>query len=171
MSLPRARRRLLLISGIVAVLVLCAGVLLPVLAPSPNCGGNSAALAACHAAFVSFSLVAAENGKEPVSIAALTASQREYFRQVAGSNWLGGSKLLVTRARIRVGATTEKEPIAVCDAAFDNVPRRMFGKAPLTHAVAYADGSTALLSVEEFRRLDLSTFVDVRTLSDMTLKP
>ena len=56
--------------------------------------------------------------------------------------------------------------MAVCDTPFDNVPQRLFGKAAPTHAVVYSDGSTALMRTEDFGRLDLKGFVDVRILQD-----
>jgi hypothetical protein len=105
-----------------------------------------------------------------VSIGGLKAAERDYFKQVAGLNWLGGARILVT-PKIRSGESSGKEIIAVCDGAFDNVPRRMFGKAPLTHAVAHADGSTALMSVDEFQRVDLSRFADVRTIQNTKVAP
>ena len=58
-----------------------------------------------------------------------------------------------------------------CDTAFDNIPRRVFGKAKPTYAVARADESTALLTSEEFMRLDLSGFVDLRNLRAGDFKP
>lgn len=57
-----------------------------------------------------------------------------------------------------------RQVVAVCDKPFDNVPRRFFGKAPLTHAIAFADGTTGLISSEEFSKLDLAGFVDVKAI-------
>ena len=145
MSMSRTRRKLVPAASIVAALVLCGALFLPALTRPSNCGGNSAALSACKSVAVCFRLITAERGDGPVSIGGLKAAERDYFKQVAGLNWLGGARILVT-PEIRGGPSSGKEIIAICDRAFANVPRRMFGKAPLTHAVAYADCFAAALA-------------------------
>jgi hypothetical protein len=150
--------------SIAVALALCGTILFPALSRPSNCGGNSAALSACKSISVCFRLIAAERGDGAVSISELSRAERDYFKQVAGLSWLGQSRVLITPTRVGVGGATGRVVIAACDRAFDNVPRRMFGKAPLTHAVAYADGSNGLMPAEEFRRLDLSSFVDVRSI-------
>jgi hypothetical protein len=147
--------------GIVVALIACGVVLPPLLARSSNCGGNSAALAACKNVAICFQLLVSEHGNKPVSLTSLTGVERDYFKQISGLNWLHDAKVLVTSATI----TTEgRQVVAVCDKPFDNVPRRLFGKAPLTHAIAYADGTTELISTQDFRRLELTSFVDVKTI-------
>lgn len=78
---------------------------------------------------------------------------------------------LASPTKIGVGGATGRVVIAVCDRPFDNVPRKMFGKGPLRHAIGYADGSTALVSVDEFQGFDLSGFVDVRTIRSAKVEP
>ena len=170
MGMSRTQWKLLTAASIAAALVLCGAFFLPALTRPSNCGGNSAALSACKSVAVCIRLIAAERGDGPVSIGGLRAAEREHFKQVAGLNWLGGARILVT-PEIRGGQPSGKEIIAVCDRAFDNVPRRRLGKAPLTHAVAYADGSTALMSIDEFQRVDLSRFVDVRAIQNSKVAP
>jgi hypothetical protein len=114
--------------------------------------------------FHCFRLIGSERGDRPVSIAELSRAEREYFKQVSGLSWLGQTRVLISPTRVGVGGATGSVVIAACERPFDNVPRRMFGKAPLTHAIGYADGSTGLISVDEFQRLDLSGFVDVRSI-------
>jgi hypothetical protein len=67
---------------------------------------------------------------------------------------LGDARILVA-PEVVVGVPPGKTVVAVCDTPFDNVPRRWIEKASPTHAVAYADGSAGLLTLDEFRRLDL----------------
>jgi hypothetical protein len=160
-----------MVGSFVVAVVLCAAVWVPALARSSNCGGNSAALAACKSVYVCFRLVAYSHGDRAVTVTELNAADRGYFNQVTGLSWIPASKILVTRAKVAVGEASGRQVIAVCDTAFDNVPRRLFGRAPRTHAVAYADGSTGLLSVADFLRLDLRGFVDVRTIQNGKVEP
>ena len=152
-----------------AVVLICAAVLLPLLARPTNCGGNSAALTACEDIALSLQIISSDHGDKSFSVSDLGPAEREYFRRVAGLSWLPDSKILVAPGPIVLRAQQPKMIIAVCDRPFDNVPRRLFGKAPATHAVAYSDGSTGLITVGEFRRSDFSRFVDVRTIPEKRL--
>ncbi len=171
MSVTRSQQRWVAIGSISAALTLVGALLFPALAPPSNCGGNSAALAACKTISHCFQLIGAERGDQAVSITELRRSEREYFKHVSGLSWLGQAKVLISPTRVGIGGATGSVVIAACDRPFNNVPRRMFGKAPLTHAIGYADGSTGLISVDEFQRLDLSGFVDVRTIQGAKLQP
>lgn len=165
MSISGNARRLVAAIGILAALAACAAALVPVLARPSNCGGNSAASAACKGVLTCYQIIAAERGDKPVSIAGLTTSEREHFSQVAGLSWLGDATILVTPAPVAFDAQ-RRQILAVCDKPFDNVPRRIFGKSPMTHAAVYTDGSRALISVEDFRKLDLSGFIDLRKVQE-----
>jgi hypothetical protein len=161
--IPNKQKKLIIAVGLVVASVACLGGLLPIVARSSNCGGNSAALAACKSVAAAFHLtVSGRNGK-PVSAAGLTDVERDYFNPISGLNWLAGAKVLVTPVPVR-NDDQQQQVLAVCDKPFSNLPRRIFGKAPPTHAIAYTDGSTSLISVEEFRRLDLREFIDVKSL-------
>ena len=154
-------RKLFVALGISVAALACGAVLLPSLASRSNCGGNSAALAACKSVAVSLNLVASERGNKAVSITNLAGVERDYFKQIAGLSWLHEAKVMVSPAMVTIEG---RQIVAVCDKPFDNVPRRFFGKAPLTHAVAYADGTTKLISSKEFSMLNLAGFVDVKTI-------
>jgi hypothetical protein len=54
--------------------------------------------------------------------------------------------------------------LIVCDCAFRNVPRQLIGSAPPTHAAAFSDGSTRLISTEEFAAIDRSSLVPLDEL-------
>jgi prepilin-type N-terminal cleavage/methylation domain-containing protein len=156
---------------VVAVLAICAAVVLPLLAGRTNCGGNSAALSACRHIALSFQTIALDHGDQPFSIKDLTSRERENFRDVMGLSWLPGARILVAPGPMAIGEGHPKRILAVCDHAFDNVPRRILGRSPATHAVAYSNGSTGLMSMEEFRRSDLGGFVDIRTIAPGRLEP
>ena len=153
------------------VLVTGAAALLPVLALPSNCGGNSAALSACRSVVLAFQVVALDRGGKSFRIADLNESERENFRYPAGMSWLPGAKLLVTPEPVSITESQPKKIIAVCDSAYDNVPQRRFGKSPMTHAVAYSDGSVGLIPVPDFRRSDFSQFLDVTTIPHSRVEP
>jgi type II secretory pathway pseudopilin PulG len=153
-----------------AVVLICLAVLIPMLAGPTNCGGNSAALSACRDVALSFRTIALDH-EDQVSIADLTPRERNYFRHVMGLSWLPDSRILVAPGPIIFRDGQPKAIVAVCDHAFDNVPRRFIGKAPLTHAVAYSDGSTGSMSEEKFQRTDFSKFIEVRTIAQKSLEP
>jgi hypothetical protein len=150
------------------LMVVGASFVLPALARGRafNCGGNSAALSECKSIVECLQTIALERGGETVVVTNLSASERENFRLLPGMSWLQDAKVLVTRAPVSAERNRAKQIVAVCDRAFDNVPRRSSGRPPMTHAVAYSDGSTGLISMEEFQLLDLSQFVDVRNIPD-----
>jgi hypothetical protein len=109
-------------------------------------------------------MVASEHGDEAVSVGDFSSEDRKNFDKVTSLRWLPNSKILVTRAKVRTADKTNRQILTMCDTAFDNVPRRWIGRAPFSHAVVYADGSTGLMPVEDFQRMDLSNFVDVTTI-------
>lgn len=147
------------------VLVAGAALLLPVLARSSNCGGNSAGLSACRSVVLAFRTVALARDDKPFAVAELSEAERENFRSPTGMSSLPGARLLVSQDPVRIAQSPPKKIIAVCDSAYDNVPQRRFWKAPMSHAVAYSDGSVGLISVGEFQRLDFSRFVEVANIS------
>jgi hypothetical protein len=146
--------------GALLALLLCGAALLPLLARPSNCGGNSAALAACKSVAGCFRLIASERGAGALAITDLSGDEREYFSQIGGQDMLGEANILVSAKAVM----SEKKIVAVCDAPFNNVPCYRFRKAASTHAVAYSDGSTALIPVAEFQQLDLREFVDLKMI-------
>jgi hypothetical protein len=153
------------------VLVAAAAMLLPLLALPSNCGGNSAALSACRSVVLAFQTVALDRGHIPFRVADLNESERENFRSPTGMSWLPGAKVLVTSEQVRISHGQPRKIIAVCDRAYDNVPQRRFGHSPMTHAVAYSDGSVGLIPVPDFQRADFSRFVDVMTIPRSRVEP
>lgn len=159
------QKRVMLYGAVFVGGVLMLGtVTLPFLARSSNCGGNSAALNACRSVHLSFRVIASENDADSVSIASLTPADREQFNCVMGLGWIGDAKILVSSRPLQLSNARSNVLLAVCDAPYDNVPQRRWFKTPPRHAAIYEDGTTALLSTEQFRRLDLTGFVDVRSL-------
>ncbi len=161
MITKRQRKRLLVVCCTALSVIVVAGILLPAM-KSSNCGGNSAAMAAVRSAGAAVSLVLSERDQDRLDLASLESSERKYFDQIAGLSWLGDGTVLVNP---RVDFTSTNEFLmAVCDRAYRNVPQKLIGKSPPTHAALFSDRGAILISVEEFDHLDLSGFIDVRTL-------
>jgi hypothetical protein len=153
------------------LLVAAPAMLLPLLALPSNCGGNSAALSACRSVVLAFQTVALDRGDKPFRVADLNVSERENFRSPTGMSWLPGARLLVTSDQVSISHGQPRKIIAVCDKAYDNVPQRRFGRSPMSHAVAYSDGSVGLIPVADYQRSNLSRFVDVMTIAPSRVEP
>ena len=123
-----------------------------------NCGGNSAALADVNLFFhVVRSAQIGQLGHR-FDLAAPTPDERDELRLIADDGWLGGAGFLVAPLpEIRLSGP--RRLLIVCDRPFRNVPRRLFGLAPPTHAAGFSDGSIGLITVAEFEGLDRSAFV------------
>jgi hypothetical protein len=123
-----------------------------------NCGGNSAALTNVRGFVRWASLVAEDRPDRSFSIRIALYEDRWRLERYADSHWISGARFLVTtEAWI---ADSEERPILVivCDTPFTNVPRRWIGTSPATHAAGYSDGSSGLISPEQFASLDKTSF-------------
>jgi hypothetical protein len=133
-----------------------------------NCGGNSAALAACKGYITVLQWWAADHDGQRFHYGEADSETKQHLRRLPGASWIHSARLLARLEGVRVDATAEKQIIMVCDHPFDNVPQRIFGRSPMAHAVAYSTGETGLISPEEFARLDLSGLVDLQTWAETT---
>jgi hypothetical protein len=143
---------------VVVALVLTSG---GMLTRASNCGGNSAALAVCGA-YTSIVYDWQMSHKD----AEFRYSQldRSTLQEVGDPTWLHFTRFLAKVDNLRIDFNGEKEIVVVCIQAFDNVPERLLWKAPMAYAVGYSNGTTGLISPEQFGRLDLSGFSDLREL-------
>lgn len=131
--------------------------------PQPsNCGGNSAALGAVKTYAILVKLANEQPGEARLTVATATKWQRADLDYIARAH---------PYARFRVSpesfASQQSGPrhvIMVCDRAFTNVPRYKFGEAPPTHAAAFSDGTTGLISVAEFQKLGRASLVSLDRL-------
>jgi hypothetical protein len=156
------------IAGAAAAVLLAVGLLLPVVQQTSNCGGNSAALAACNGYLVVIDLWAIRHEGRSFHFGQADPETRRELGNLPGESWLHSARLLARVEDVRLDPAAEKRILMVCDRPYDNVPRQLFGRAPMAHAVAYSTGETGLIAPEEFARLDLSGFVDLRTLRQET---
>jgi hypothetical protein len=123
-----------------------------------NCGGNNAAL--CYVRMYSIFLenAADESPNGEFDVTSATPRQRTQLAEIAHCPWLRGGQILVSIRPYRSEPSEPRRIVAVCDRAFRNVPRYVFGTAPPTFAASFSDGSTALLTAKEFDALDRSAF-------------
>jgi hypothetical protein len=148
----------LLVLGTIALPVLAALQVLPRFGYT-NCGGNNAAQSDVRM-YLALAHVAAMNSPtEEFAVELATLEERQHLAQIADDLWLGGGGFLVCTKPIRFDESARPRVVIVCDRAFTNVPRYVFGTAPPTHAIGLSDGSTALISAKEFAAMDKSSFV------------
>ena len=84
------------------------------------------------------------------------------LKAICDDHWVGSATFHIRRGELDIESN---EIMVVCDTPFSNVPRRWILTSPEQHAVGYADGSVGLISLPEFKQLDLSDFIDVAVLS------
>jgi len=164
MSMSPSRRRFVIAAGLIVALPLCAAALLPLLARTSNCGGNSAALAACKGYITVLRLWGYENEGHMFHFDQTDQETRRSLGHLPGASWIHSARLLARLDDVRIDPVAEKRILMVCDHPYDNVPQRRFGRSPLAYAVAYSTGETGLISADEFARLDLSDFIDLQAL-------
>lgn len=158
----RTRTRWWLIG--LATFALVAGLVLPATVSRTNCGGNSAALAACKGYITVLRLWEADHKAEGFHLDQADPETKRDLTRLPGASWVRASRLLTRLDGVRLDSMAERRIIMVCDRPYDNVPQRLFGRSPMTHAVAYSTGETGLISSEEFARLDLNGFVDLQVV-------
>lgn len=127
---------------------------------STNCGGNPAALWCVDRCSLIVRMAAAGSPDHRFHLSDVTAEERHELEDIAYTPpEIRNVRFLVSSARDPDQGSGPRRVIVVCDRPFRNVPRRLIGLAPPTHAAAFSDGSTGLISVGEFAALDRSTFV------------
>ena len=131
-----------------------------------NCGGNSAALAACQGYVTFLQVWTDEHGGKAFDYDPSDRTAIHQLKNLPGARWIQRSPLLAKLEGVRIEPNATKMVIMVCGRAYDNVPQRRFGRSPMTHAVAYSTGETGLVSSEAFSRLDLNGFVDLHLLKE-----
>jgi hypothetical protein len=107
---------------------------------------------------------AVTSSDDSFSFADASDEQREQLAMLLRSHWLDSARFLVALQAIQADGGGHCRVIVACDTPYRNVPRPWFGLAPPTHAVAYSDGTSGLISPDEFAALDLSKFVPMDEL-------
>lgn len=154
------KRSLAIIIGVTAFAGVAVSYLKPTSLSMSNCGGNSAALSQVRG-MASFVRAHALDHPSPEGfLASLTLEERDELADLAMNHWIPRARFLVSIQPLpSVGAPPLL--LAVCDTPFTNQPQR--GSAP-SHAAAYSDGSTRLLSPSDYLALDRTGLVEIGAL-------
>lgn len=154
--------RFIVIVVVILSVAIVALSLTPMMRPT-NCGGNSAALA--HVSSISHFAIASSMDRPDHSFAftKLTETELRDLAHRARFGWIRSARFLVTSRELTF-PPSERYAVVVCDTPYRNVPERTFGLAPPTHAVAYSDGTTELISPAEYSVLVQNAFIDLATI-------
>jgi hypothetical protein len=152
---PANHRRLWTLIAVLAAFFFTAALVLSAMCQASNCGGNSAALAACGD-FATF--LQLWEHRHPGEVFEYDTAGPERTG-LAGANWLRSARFLAKRA---VDPSGLKQIVVVCEQAYDNVPRGVLWKSPMAHAVGYSTGTTGLISPSEFAQVNMNDFVELR---------
>ena len=157
MKLPRfTLRELFLLVALVAMGCGCNS--------GSTCGGNNAARSHVAEIVLTMQGFALNRDGGEFSLVSASDSERQELAKRSTNSWTGtASYLLSKESRVTCNAE-ERNHVVICDRPFTNVPHYMVGEAPPTHAVGYSDGSTELISTQQFAALDLTEFVALNKL-------
>ena len=131
-----------------------------VLYNTSNCGGNSSALSKCKLVALS-ARIEAEDNHGVFDYNSLSAEAQQEFVKATQSNWIPTARFLIRRGATEM-RQKDREILVICDTAYGNVPQPTFWnlhRQNMAHAVGYADGTTALISPQQFAALDKSEFL------------
>ena len=146
--------------GITLAAAAAAVVILTVLTPQTNCGGNSAALSACHNYALAAQIASAENHSQFDT----GKIDKQALSELARENWGMTRSDFVVKTNSVLRNRAKPEIVILCTKQFENVPQptiwNFYHKNP-AHAVGYSDGKTGLISPTEFTNLNLNGFVSV----------
>lgn len=128
-----------------------------------NCGGNNAALSECGWFATILELQFSRKSDRPITVAETSG----YFRACCVarySSWTRRARYLVFTGPIRRDTASSRTVVFVCDRPYSNVPERIFGSAPPTHAAVFSDCTFDLISPAEFASLDFTQYRDVNEM-------
>jgi hypothetical protein len=160
----RYRLRTLLLLGAAVPPVLAVGWHMPAIGLSSNCGGNNAAQAYVRGVAATMFLFAVERPERQFNLASATPQQRRALASCAVGWGISGSDILISTRPLDVANDSDRQIVAICDRPFTNVPQYMFRRAAPSHAVAFSDFSTTLMSAREYAALDRSSFVPLNEI-------
>lgn len=149
-----------------AILVLLS---LTPMAHTTNCGGNSSALHTVHRLRTFVAVTSLERSGGVFSFSDLSDIELDQLKAVVGSSWNSEAKFYVASGRIGFQEPMgERRIIAVCETAYRNVPEHRMGMwrwpAPPTHAAAFSDGTTGLISPEVYAAINRADMIDVASI-------
>jgi hypothetical protein len=151
------KRSLAIIIGVTAFAGVAVSYLMPTSLSMSNCRGNSAALSQVKVIALFVRAHALDNLPPEGFLASLTLEERDELADLAMNHWIPRAKFLVSSKPLP-SAGAPPILIAVCDTPFTNQPQR---GSPPSHAAAYSDGSTRLVSPFDYLALDRTDLVEI----------
>jgi hypothetical protein len=130
-----------------------------------NCGGNNAARSYVHEAALMMIMFAEYDPDKPFALASATPQQRQELASLRTSWGVRDGDILVSTKPLCLNQNPPRQILAVCNRPFTNVPQYMFRRAPPTHAVAFSDGSTILMSARDYTALDRTSFIPISQIA------
>lgn len=123
-----------------------------------NCGGNSAALSDVHLFVLIVQGVQERRPGHRFDLDSATTEERRVLASIVDDAWISPAAFPVT-PRPAIRPSGPRRLLIVCDRPSRNVPRRLFGLAPSTHAAGFSDGSVEPITVADFAALDRAASV------------
>jgi hypothetical protein len=162
------RLRTLLILLAVGPPVLAGAWFMPFRGFATNCGGNNAARNYVREYALMMIMFADESPTQEFSLASATVLQRGELA-TGPSGWgVSHGDILICTKPLGLDPSISRRIIVACNRPFTNVPQYAFHSAPRSHAVAFSDGSTALLSESGFAAIDRASFIAVSEINNST---
>lgn len=157
--------KIIIFLGVIMAIV-AAGFVLPVVfGKTSNCGQNSSALNVCKFELLELRLASEKIG--PIfNLDQMPATEKADLIRYSKDHWIPEAKILI-KTNINLRSVT-KQIVMVCDTFYSNVPQpRLWNgyRVNPAHAVGYSDGSSGLISPAEFKKLNLSEFIDASLIS------
>jgi hypothetical protein len=160
------KRKILVSFGGVLFVAVFVALALPLVTAKTNCGGNSYALSAC-ATFAVAAYVTAQDNHSQFEVGKIGKDEWQSFLTLAGNHWGMNRADFLVKTNFVLGNGSNRDVIIVSKREFGNVPqptiRNFYHRNP-AHAVGYSDGTTGLISPEQFANLNLTGFVSLSNL-------
>jgi len=125
---------------------------------STNCGGNNAAKTYVREYGMVMTMLAEESSAKQFSLDAATPTQRLRLASIKTGWGVTAGDIFISAEPLRLSDTKNRRVVVICSRPFTNVPRYLFHRAAPSHAVAFGDGSTALVNAQELAAIDRATF-------------
>ncbi len=159
------KSKLILFSCFILILLaIILAIIIPQLISYSNCGGNSAALAACKQSSLIMIYESKETGK--INIEKISDNGKQALaRALIDNSWIN-AEFYLKKGDIKL-SDKKKHPeiIIVCDTMYDNVPQptiyNFYKKTP-RHAAGLSDYSTKLINGDEFSRINLKEYISAK---------
>jgi hypothetical protein len=161
----RYQLRTLLLLSAAAPPALAAVWNMPAIEMSTNCGGNNAAQVYVRGVAVTMFLFAYESPDKQFSVGSATPQQRRELESWAVGWGISSGDILISTRPLQSDCNSSRQIVAICDRPFTNVPRYRFRRAAPSHAVAFSDGTSTLMSARQYAALDRSYFVPLNEIS------